>query len=1810
LAATFDGTTLRLYVNGVQVASRAQSGAINTSNGALSIGGDALYGQNFSGRIDEVRVYNTALSASQIQTDMTTAIDPGSDPVPPTVSMTEPGPGATASHVVPIAATASDNIGVQAVEFFLDSTSIGEDALPPYELDWDSTTASNGAHTLTAVARDASGNRTTSAGVPVTTSNPVFVNETVVPGITAATTIAFLPGGRMLVGELTEKIWVVQPGANQADQNPFLSLPNANQLVGEQGLMDILPDPNFAQNGFYYVYYTRGASGSQNHNGVSRFTASGNGTVAGSEVRLWEDPQVAGVEHHGGALAFGADGKLYITQGDQFSGGQPAQELDNYRGKVLRINKDGSIPSDNPFNDGAGPNREEIWAMGLRNPFRMSVDPVTGRMYIADVGGNVPDSSYEEVNLGARGANYGWPQCEGSCGLPGFTDPLYAYPHSGRDASITGGVVYRGTQFPSEYRGSYFFADYVQNTISRLKFDANGNVSKAIHFWPASGLQDTEEAGDPVKFVEGPDGSLYYVDIGFNDAHTPNPASIRRIRYIAGNQPPTAVVSANPTSGPAPLPVAFSSVGSGDPEGVPVTYSWTFGDGGTSTQANPSHTYQSAGQYTARLTVSDGVNTTVSNSLTIRVGSPPTATILAPGDGSLFRAGDAINYSGSATDPDDGTLPASAFSWTILFHHDSHVHPGGGPFTDTKTGTLQIPLSGHDFEGTTSYEIILTVTDSSGLTASTSVTVIPDKVNLSFDTVPTGLNVEIDGITRRAPFVLDDLKGFQHTISAQAQSSGGTSYTFSSWSDGGAQSHGIVVPNTDQSYVATFQTATGPGGLAAAYSFDEGLGPSATDASGNGNTGAIGNAAWSAAGKFGNALSFNGSNARVTVNDSSSLDLTTAMTLEAWVFPTASGGWRDVIYKGPNDTYYLEGSSDNNAPATGGTFTSPLQGPSALPLNVWSHIAATYDGGTLRLYVNGTQVVSRAVLTQIATSTGALTIGGDATYGQHFAGRIDEVRIYRGALTQSQIQSDMTTPISGTGPPDTQPPTDPTGLTATVVSGSQVNLAWTGSTDNVAVANYRVERCQGATCTNFVQVATPTATTYGDTGLTPATTYRYRVRAADAAGNFSGYTAIQNATTPDTQPPTDPTGLTATAVSQSQINLAWTGSTDNVALLNYRVERCQGATCTNFVQVATPTTTTYNDTGLAAATTYRYRVRAADTSSNLSGYTAIQNATTLDTQAPTDPTGLTATAVSQSQINLAWTGSTDNVALLNYRVERCQGATCTNFVEVATPTATTYSDTGRAPATTYRYRVRAADTSGNLSGYTAIQNATTQGGQDVQPPTDPTGLTATAVSQSQINLAWSGSTDNVALLNYRVERCQGATCTNFVEVATPTATTYSDTGLAAATTYRYRVRAADTSGNLSGYTTIQNATTPDTQAPTDPTGLTATAVSGTQINLAWTGSTDNVALLNYRVERCQGATCTNFVEVATPTGTTYNDTGLTNATTYRYRVRAADTSGNLSGYTAVQNATTPDTQAPTDPTGLTATAVSGSQINLAWTGSTDNVAVLNYPVERCQGAGCTNFVQVATPTATTYGDTGLTPATTYRYRVRAADAAGNLSGYTAIQNATTQSTPSTLVAAYSFNAGSGPTVSDVSGTGNTGTIVNAVWTINGKFGNALTFNGANARVNIPDAPSLRLTNGMTLEAWVNPTTVNRTWRDVIYKPSDNYYLEATSSRNPPSPLAGGSSFGETWGTAALAPNTWTHLAATYDRATLRLYVNGVEVSNRARTQAIPTSTNPLQIGGDSLFGQYFSGSIDEVRVYSSALGAAQVQADMATAITP
>jgi hypothetical protein len=300
----------------------------------------------------------------------------------------------------------------------------------------------------------------------------------------------------------------------------------------------------------------------------------------------------------------------------------------------------------------------------------------------------------------------------------------------------------------------------------------------------------------------------------------------------------------------------------------------------------------------------------------------------------------------------------------------------------------------------------------------------------------------------------------------------------------------------------------GPGPIAS-YSMDAGAGTALADLSGNANNGTLSGATWTTSGRHGGALSFNGSSNLVTVPDSASLDLTTGMTQEAWVRPAALGSdWRTVLLKerpgGMSYDLYAHGTPSVNVP-TGeinlGGADQTASGTAALSLNVWTHLATTYDGATLRLYVNGTQVGQKAVSGPILTSTGALRIGGNTVYGgEHFSGLIDEVRIYNRALTAAEIQDDMNLPI---GPADTQAPTAPASLTAT---GSVANaqLIWSAATDNVAVVRYNVHRStsSGFTPSAANRIAQPTGTSYTDTS--PPGTYYYKVTAEDGAGNVSG----------------------------------------------------------------------------------------------------------------------------------------------------------------------------------------------------------------------------------------------------------------------------------------------------------------------------------------------------------------------------------------------------------------------------------------------------------------------------------------------------------------------------------------------------------------------------------------------------------------------------------------------------------------------------------------------------------------------------------
>ena len=301
-------------------------------------------------------------------------------------------------------------------------------------------------------------------------------------------------------------------------------------------------------------------------------------------------------------------------------------------------------------------------------------------------------------------------------------------------------------------------------------------------------------------------------------------------------------------------------------------------------------------------------------------------------------------------------------------------------------------------------------------------------------------------------------------------------------------------------------------GPVAAFSFSEGAGTVVGDSSGHGNSGTTAATSWVRGGKFGNALAFNGRTSLVTIPFSRSLRLRTALTLEAWVDPIrVSPAWRDVIYRA-RDAFLLEATSQtaHRGSAAGGTFAGHetlVTSPTRLPKNRWSYLAETYDGSRVSLYVNGRPVASAATNGSILSSTSPLEIGGDHFYGQFFAGRIDEVRIYDRALSTGQIQTDMRTPVADL-------PRAPSKIAASVASPTEIDVSW-AALSGPWVTGYLLERCQGVNCSDFVRIAAPTGRKFRDSGLKRRTSYSYRVRAVGAGGKAgpysdlaSGYTGV------------------------------------------------------------------------------------------------------------------------------------------------------------------------------------------------------------------------------------------------------------------------------------------------------------------------------------------------------------------------------------------------------------------------------------------------------------------------------------------------------------------------------------------------------------------------------------------------------------------------------------------------------------------------------------------------------------------------------
>lgn len=485
---------------------------------------------------------------------------------------------------------------------------------------------------------------------------------------------------------------------------------------------------------------------------------------------------------------------------------------------------------DNPGAASSDPNARRIIAYGLRNVFRFTIRPNTNEVWLGDVGYN----TWEEINRIsdpiASVKNFGWPCYEGVGRQGGYeaaqltmcanlyanegtaqatTPPYYTYYHSTAvpgdncaistgpgtsiSSSITGVAFYNGGDYPSAYDGALFFADYSRACVWVMFKGQNGQPD------PSTITKFVDGVYAPIQLLTGPGGDLYM--LGLIDGH------IRRVQY----QAPSADIQANVTSGPAPLTVTFSPFNVSSPKGGTLSYSWDFnGDGifGESTQANPTFTYTQPGTYKAwvRITETDSQgHVKWSNSNRVQIvasNTPPNPVISTPSAALTWKIGQTINFSGSATDRQDGNLAASALSWTLIINHcpsTCHQH-----VVQTISGVSSGSFTAPDHEYPSTLEIKLTATDSGNLAATTSVILNPQTVNLSFDSSPPGFQIALNSEEVTAPFSRTVINGSTVSVSAPwPQALDGTDYTFDSWSDNMPQSHTIIA-NSSASYTAGY----------------------------------------------------------------------------------------------------------------------------------------------------------------------------------------------------------------------------------------------------------------------------------------------------------------------------------------------------------------------------------------------------------------------------------------------------------------------------------------------------------------------------------------------------------------------------------------------------------------------------------------------------------------------------------------------------------------------------------------------------------------------------------------------------------------------------------------------------------------------------------------------------------------------------------------------------------------------------------------------------------------------------------------------
>jgi glucose/arabinose dehydrogenase len=625
---------------------------------------------------------------------------------------------------------------------------------------------------------------TASTPASAATLPPGFAETRLASGMNNVTTMSLAPDGRIFVSEQAGRLRVIKDEALLAAPALTLSVDATN----ERGLLGIAFDPSFAQTGFIYAYYTSPTP--VPHNRISRFTMNGDVVTAGSEVTLLDLPALGLAPiHNGGSMHVGTDGKLYISVGENFNAPN-AQSLGTTLGKLLRINLDGTIPSDNPFFDSLTGDNRAIWAYGLRNPYTFDIQPGTGRIFVNDVG----DKLFDEIDEIFKGANYGWPDTEGPHDDPRFEKPFYYQAWSPSTCTLIGAAFYDPItrDFPLAYVGKYFFADLCGGYIKTLDPE-----TKEVEGF-ATGLST------PVDLDVSPDGKLYYLNRG---AGTGTGAVFKIF-----HSHPAPTISINPedqlvSDGEA---ATFTCAGNG---AAPLAYQWARGGVPIAGATTPTYSFTAnladdGARFGCILSNEDG--TAASNEAILHVVSnkTPAARITTPPPGATYEGGQTLFFEGDATDAEDGPLSSSQLSWEIVFDHDDHSHPGLGPISGITSGSYAISSIG-ETSTHVKYRIILRATDSTGLVRKVERDVRPKISTIVLDTNPAGRSLKLDGQPKKGPLTFDGVVGIRRILEAptfqQEAEASPVWYEFTSWSDGGAAVHEILTPSAPTTYTAAFR---------------------------------------------------------------------------------------------------------------------------------------------------------------------------------------------------------------------------------------------------------------------------------------------------------------------------------------------------------------------------------------------------------------------------------------------------------------------------------------------------------------------------------------------------------------------------------------------------------------------------------------------------------------------------------------------------------------------------------------------------------------------------------------------------------------------------------------------------------------------------------------------------------------------------------------------------------------------------------------------------------------------------------------------